>query len=119
MIGEEVAELLGAPVAGVTALGTGSGGAGTYRVSLLAGGNVFVKATGGQDPGFLESEGCEKISTLLPRQRGDLRFDLGRDGDGDRSLLLGLPGDGFRELVALRGGGLLDIADIEHGFRGQ
>ena len=56
MIGEEVAELLGTPVAGVTALGTGSGGAGTYRVSLLAGGNVFVKATGGQDPGFLESE---------------------------------------------------------------
>jgi fructosamine-3-kinase len=40
----------------VTALGTGAGGAGTYRVSLLDGGNVFVKATGGQDPEFLASE---------------------------------------------------------------
>ena len=56
MIGDQVAAVLGGAVAGVTALGTGAGGAGTYRVSLLAGGNVFVKATGGQDPEFLASE---------------------------------------------------------------
>lgn len=56
MIGDQVAAVVGGAVAGVTALGTGAGGAGTYRVSLLAGGNVFVKATGGQDPGFLASE---------------------------------------------------------------
>jgi fructosamine-3-kinase len=56
VIGDQVAAVLGGAVAGVTALGTGAGGAGTYRVSLLAGGNVFVKATGGQDPGFLASE---------------------------------------------------------------
>lgn len=56
MIGDQVAAVLGGAVAGVAALGTGAGGAGTYRVSLLAGGNVFVKATGGQDPAFLASE---------------------------------------------------------------
>lgn len=56
MIGDQVAAVLGGAVAGVTALGTGAGGAGTYRVSLLDGGNVFVKATGGQDPEFLASE---------------------------------------------------------------
>src|SRR5206468_1111273 len=56
VIGDQVAAVLGGAVAGVTALGTGAGGAGTYRVSLLAGGNVFVKATGGQDPGFRASE---------------------------------------------------------------
>lgn len=56
MIGDQVAAVLGSAVAGVTALGTGAGGAGTYRVSLLDGGNVFAKATGGQDPGFLASE---------------------------------------------------------------
>jgi fructosamine-3-kinase len=56
VIGDQVAAVVGGAVAGVTALGTGAGGAGTYRVSLLAGGNVFVKATGGQDPGFLASE---------------------------------------------------------------
>lgn len=56
MIGDQVAALLEAAVAGVTALGTGAGGAGTYRVALLGGGNVFVKATGGQDPSFLASE---------------------------------------------------------------
>lgn len=56
MIGDQVAALLGAPVAGVTALGTGSGGVGTYRVSLLAGGNVFVKAPGGADAGSLAAE---------------------------------------------------------------
>jgi len=56
VIGDQVAAVLGGAVAGVTALGTGAGGAGTYRVSLLAGGNVFVKATGGQDPEFLASE---------------------------------------------------------------
>ena len=56
MIGDEVAAVLGSPVVGVTAMGTGAGGAGTYRVALLAGGNVFVKATGGQDPSFLGSE---------------------------------------------------------------
>jgi fructosamine-3-kinase len=56
VIGDQVAAVLGGAVAGVTALGTGAGGAGTYRVSLLDGGNVFVKATGGQDPEFLASE---------------------------------------------------------------
>ncbi|HEU5355994.1 MAG TPA: fructosamine kinase family protein [Actinocrinis sp.] len=56
MIGDQVAAVLGGAVAGVTALGTGAGGAGTYRISLLDGGNVFVKATGGQDPEFLASE---------------------------------------------------------------
>lgn len=56
MIGDEVAAVLGSPVVGVTAMGTGAGGAGTYRVALLAGGNVFVKATGGQDPSFLSAE---------------------------------------------------------------
>ncbi|MGH6655090.1 MAG: fructosamine kinase family protein [Actinocrinis sp.] len=56
MIGDQVAAVLGSAVVGVTALGTGAGGAGTYRVALLAGGNVFVKATGGQDPDFLASE---------------------------------------------------------------
>jgi len=56
VIGDEVATVLGTPVVGVSAMGTGAGGAGTYRVALLAGGNVFVKATGGQDPSFLSSE---------------------------------------------------------------
>jgi fructosamine-3-kinase len=56
VIGDQVAAVLGGAVAGVTALGTGAGGAGTYRVSLLDGGNVFVKATGGQDPQFLAAE---------------------------------------------------------------
>jgi fructosamine-3-kinase len=56
VIGDQVAAVLGGAVAGVTALGTGAGGAGTYRISLLDGGNVFVKATGGQDPEFLASE---------------------------------------------------------------
>jgi fructosamine-3-kinase len=56
VIGDQVAAVLGGAVVGVTALGTGSGGAGTYRVALLDGGSVFVKATGGQDPGFLASE---------------------------------------------------------------
>jgi fructosamine-3-kinase len=56
VIGEQVAEVLGTPVVGVAALGTGSGGTGTYRVSLLSGGNVFVKASDGRDPDFLGSE---------------------------------------------------------------
>jgi fructosamine-3-kinase len=56
VIGDQVAAVLGGAVAGVTALGTGAGGAGTYRVSLLDGGNVFVKATDGQDADFLASE---------------------------------------------------------------
>ncbi len=56
MIGDQVAAVLGGAVAGVTALGTGAGGAGTYRVSLLDGGNVFVKATDGRDADFLASE---------------------------------------------------------------
>jgi len=56
VIGDQVAAVLGSAVVGVTALGTGAGGAGIYRVALLDGGNVFVKATGGQDPRFLASE---------------------------------------------------------------
>jgi fructosamine-3-kinase len=56
MIGDEVAELLGAKVAGVTALGTGSGGTGAYRVALLSGENVFAKAYPGTEPGFLAAE---------------------------------------------------------------
>jgi fructosamine-3-kinase len=56
MIGDQVAELLGAKVAGVTALGTGSGGTGAYRVALLSGENVFAKAYPGRAPGFLAAE---------------------------------------------------------------
>lgn len=56
VIGDQVAQVLGTPVVGVAALGTGSGGTGTYRVSLLSGGNVFVKASDGEDPAFLASE---------------------------------------------------------------
>ncbi|MBS2963277.1 fructosamine kinase family protein [Actinocrinis puniceicyclus] len=76
MIGDQVAAVLGGAVAGVTALGTGAGGAGTYRVALLAGGNVFVKATGGQDPGFLASEAAglrwlrEAEGVLVPEVLG-------------------------------------------------
>lgn len=76
MIGDQVAAVLGGAVAGVTALGTGAGGAGTYRVSLLAGGNVFVKATGGQDPEFLASEAAglrwlrEAEGVLVPEVLG-------------------------------------------------
>ena len=56
MIADQVAELLGAKVAGVTALGTGSGGTGAYRVSLLSGENVFAKAYSGDAPRFLAAE---------------------------------------------------------------
>lgn len=56
MISEQVAGLLGAKVAGVTALGTGSGGTGAYRVALLSGENVFAKAYPGDAPGFLAAE---------------------------------------------------------------
>jgi len=56
MIADQVAELLGAKVAGVTALGTGSGGTGAYRVALLSGENVFAKAYPGDAPGFLAAE---------------------------------------------------------------
>lgn len=76
MIGDQVAAVLGGAVAGVTALGTGAGGAGTYRVSLLDGGNVFVKATGGQDPEFLASEAAglrwlrEAEGVLVPEVLG-------------------------------------------------
>ena len=56
MIGDQVAGLLGAKVAGVTALGTGSGGTGAYRVALLSGENVFAKAYPGDAPGFLAAE---------------------------------------------------------------
>ena len=56
MIGDQVAALLGAKVAGVTALGTGSGGTGAYRVALLSGENVFAKAYPGPQPGFLAAE---------------------------------------------------------------
>ena len=59
MIGDEVAALLDTKVAGVTALGTGAGGVGTYRVALLDGGNAFAKAAGPAGlpaPGFLDSE---------------------------------------------------------------
>ena len=56
MIVDQVAELLGAKVAGVTALGTGSGGTGAYRVALLSGENVFAKAYTGRAPGFLAAE---------------------------------------------------------------
>ncbi len=76
MIGDQVAAVLGVAVAGVTALGTGAGGAGTYRVSLLDGGNVFVKATGGQDPEFLASEAAglrwlrEAEGVLVPEVLG-------------------------------------------------
>jgi len=76
VIGDQVAAVLGGAVAGVTALGTGAGGAGTYRVSLLDGGNVFVKATGGQDPEFLASEAAglrwlrEAEGVLVPEVLG-------------------------------------------------
>jgi fructosamine-3-kinase len=56
MISEQVADLLGAKVAGVTALGTGSSGTGGYRVALLSGENVFAKAYPGDAPGFLAAE---------------------------------------------------------------
>ena len=56
MISDQVADLLGAKVAGVTALGTGSGGTGAYRVALLSGENVFAKAYPGDAPGFLAAE---------------------------------------------------------------
>jgi fructosamine-3-kinase len=56
MISDQVADLLGAKVAGVTALGTGSGGTGAYRVALLSGENVFAKAYPGHAPGFLGAE---------------------------------------------------------------
>ena len=56
MISDQVAELLGAKVAGVTALGTGSAGTGAYRVALLSGGNVFAKAYPGKAAGFLAAE---------------------------------------------------------------
>jgi fructosamine-3-kinase len=56
MIGDQVAELLGAKVAGVTALGTGSGGTGAFRVALLSGENVFAKAYPGTAAGFLAAE---------------------------------------------------------------
>jgi fructosamine-3-kinase len=56
MIGDQVAAVLGAKVAGVTALGTGAGGSGVYRVSLLSGETVFAKSYQGEAPGFLAAE---------------------------------------------------------------
>ncbi|WP_245594480.1 fructosamine kinase family protein [Actinospica robiniae] len=56
MIGDQVAAVLGAKVAGVTALGTGAGGSGVYRVSLLSGETVFAKSYQGDAPGFLAAE---------------------------------------------------------------
>ena len=78
MIGDQVAELLGAKVAGVTALGTGSGGTGAYRVALLSGENVFAKAYPGTEPGFLAAEASglrwlrEAEGAAVPEVLGEL-----------------------------------------------
>src|SRR5260370_18582566 len=62
------------------------------------------------EPGFLQPERVEKLGALLARQRRDLRFDLGGDGDCDRAFLPGLFGYDFRKLVTRGGGSFLDIA---------
>jgi len=78
MIGDQVGELLGAKVAGVTALGTGSGGTGAYRVALLSGENVFAKAYPGPQPGFLAAEASglrwlrEADGAAVPEVLGEL-----------------------------------------------
>jgi len=56
VIGEQVAHLLGKPVLGVAALGTGAGDVGAYKVSLLSGEIVFVKSTTNSPPDFAHAE---------------------------------------------------------------
>src|SRR5262249_61692796 len=59
------------------------------------------------------------FAALGRRQHRDLRFDLRRDDDASRAFLARARLDPARELVAARGGGLVDVAHIKHRYRGQ
>ena len=75
--------------------------------------------TGADQPiqtGLLQPQRFQELSALLTRECRDLRFDLGGDGHRDRTFLSGVVGHRFRKLVALGGGCLLDIADVQHGL---
>ena len=72
-----------------------------------------VEARLGQPDGF------EIVLLLGLRQHGDLALDLCRDDDRDRALFRSLLLDQIGEGVALVGGRLVDVADVEHGLRRQ
>ena len=67
----------------------------------------------------IEAEIGEEGFALLPRERGDLRFDGCRNHDGHRTLGFRLVGDSLRQRIAGRRVTFVDVADVEHRLGGQ
>src|SRR5262249_57853560 len=79
----------------------------------IAGANQSVEAR------LLEPNRGQIFGALVRRQHRDLRLDLGRDDDARRAFLARARLDPAREVVAGWGGGLVDVAHVEHRYGGQ
>src|SRR5262249_49772925 len=79
----------------------------------IAGANQSVEAR------LLEPDRGQIFGALVRRQHRDLRLDLGRDDDASRAFLARARLDAAREVVAGCGGGLVDVAHVEHRYGGQ
>ena len=97
-------------------------GAGLFRADGEIGHQMQELVARADDPveaGFGEAHRVQIILLVFQRQHRDLALDLGGDDHRDRALGGRMGLHLVREVVALIGGALLDIADIEHGLGRQ
>src|SRR5581483_386574 len=71
------------------------------------------------EPRFFKPELGEIGLALFGGKLGEFGLDLGRDDDAAGAFGLGESLDPRGVKVAGRGGGFVDVAHIEHGFRGE